>query len=167
MYLIIDGYNVIGTHHRDMHDERTQLIRELVAYQKKTGHDITLVFDGWKDGQGRETKTVTGGITVIYSGLGERADAVIQRIIVTQRRKWVVVSSDREIEKAAWRASCVPIRSEQFMSALEAHSRGHDSDLAEDDPLIKDEEEYDMPRKGSPRKRSRKEKEIQRVLEKL
>ena len=73
--IIIDGYNLIGIHHGSVQAERERLIEQLVAYHRRKGHGITLVFDGWKGGPGRESRSMTGGITVIYSGLGEKADS--------------------------------------------------------------------------------------------
>lgn len=126
------------------------------------------MFDGWKDGPGRETRNVTGGITIIYSGIGERADTVIKRIISLQQRKWVVVTSDRAIVSFAWRVTCVPIDSEDFSRAVAKALREIDKKGEPDDYYAEEEEEgYQIMKKGNPRKRSKKQKEIQRVLEKL
>jgi hypothetical protein len=167
MHIIIDGYNLIGISHRDMQSQRERLVEQLIEYRKKKEHDITLVFDGWKGGQGRETRTVTGGITVIYSGLGERADDVIRKIVSRRERKWIVVSSDREVENAAWKYSCVPVKSDDFYDALvrsvkEVSERSDNEELWDDE-----EEEYYQPPKGNPRKLSKKQKEIKRVLQRL
>lgn len=117
------------------------------------------MFDGWKSGQGKETKTVTGGITVIYSRIGEKADAVIQRIISKDNREWIVITSDRDIIRHAWASGCIPIPSENFLRVFEAAGQ---SDTEEE---TTESEEYQ--RKGNPRTPSKKEKALRRAFRKL
>jgi predicted RNA-binding protein with PIN domain len=100
--IIVDGYNLIGIDHGDLAAERENLIRLLSGYKKVKDHDITLVFDGWKSGDRREVSVKTAGIRIIYSRLGETADAVIKRMIQTDKKEWIVVSSDRDIASYAW-----------------------------------------------------------------
>jgi predicted RNA-binding protein with PIN domain len=116
--LLIDGYNLIGIFHRDLKKARQELIENLIIYRKKKGHDITLVFDGYKEGLGKETMEYQGGIRIIYSGAGEKADDVIKRIIRTEKVFWIVITSDRDIEKSAWRENCVPVSSSVFFDIL-------------------------------------------------
>jgi predicted RNA-binding protein with PIN domain len=165
--IIIDGYNVIGVSHRDMKRQRDELIEMLIKYRKRSMHVITLVFDGWKDGQGNETRTVTGGVTIIYSGLGDRADNVIKRIISDRKKKWAVVSSDRDIKSSAWKNDCVPIDSDMFYDRLERSiEKVEDRGVPDEDRW--EEDEYEESRtKGSPRRLFKKEKDIRRVIEKL
>lgn len=119
-----------------------------------------IVFDGWKSGSGVESSSVKGGVKVIYSGLGEKADSVIRRILSTERREWIVVSSDREIANHAWATDSIPLPSEEFLPFLE-----------ETDVPFQEKEEDDEARgeqrKGNPRKLSRKEKAMNRALGKL
>jgi hypothetical protein len=91
--IIIDGYNLIGIDHHDLNRQREQLIQSLIDYKKIRGHDITVVFDGWKSGSGREEQFTTGGVRVIYSRLGEKADAVIKRIISREKKEWIAITS--------------------------------------------------------------------------
>jgi uncharacterized protein len=136
------------------------LIDSLVAYKKSKGHDLTVVFDGWRTGQGQESRSVTGGIRVIYSRLGDKADSVIKRMISAERREWIVVTSDRDIADHAWSTGSIPVSSDDFLNALSAKDL---SGIEEED-----EEEYIEPRrKGSPRQLSKKEKAIKRALSKL
>ncbi len=159
-YLVIDGYNLIGIHHEDLKKQREILIDSLIAYGKKKGHNITVVFDGWKTGQGQESRTVIAGVKVIYSRIGDKADDVIKRMISTERREWIVVTSDREIAGHAWRTGSIPVSSDDFLNALRTK---YLSDIEEEY-----EEEYIEPgRKGSPRQLSKKEKAVRRALSKL
>jgi len=45
------------------------LIETLIEYRNKKGHNITVVFDGWKTGGAQENQSVIGGIKVIYSSI--------------------------------------------------------------------------------------------------
>jgi predicted RNA-binding protein with PIN domain len=159
--IIIDGYNLIGIHHKDLRKQRELLIDSLIEYRRRKGHDITLVFDGWKTGEGKENQMVTGGIRVIYSKIGENADCVIKRIISSDRREWIVVTGDRDISNHAWVVGSVPVSTEDFLKAVEGEEASESV-----------YEEYDRdyispPRKGNPRRQSKKEKAIMRVLKKL
>jgi len=116
--LLIDGYNLIGILHRDLKKARQELIETLINYRKKKGHDITVVFDGYKTGPGMETVEYYGGVRVIYSGVSEKADDVIKRILKTEKLFWIVITSDRDIEKQAWKENCVPVSSSLFSEIL-------------------------------------------------
>ena len=167
-HIIIDGYNLIGTAHRDLEKERNQLIENLSEYSKVKGHDITVVFDAWKNGPGPETNVKAGGIRVIYSRLSEKADRVIMRIISEEQKAWIVISSDREIADYAHSKEMVPVTSDEFERKLYAAIESMD-DAAEE--LHKDEDEYDdlpPPRlKGRQRKLSKKQRMKSRALRKL
>lgn len=116
--ILIDGYNLIGIYHKDIKKARENLIQNLINYSKQKKHDITLVFDGYKEGPGKETTEIRGGIRIIYSGAGEKADDVIKRILKNDKTFWIVITSDRDIEKAAWREKCVVIDSSIFSDIL-------------------------------------------------
>src|SRR3989344_5932260 len=86
--IIIDGYNLLMTSdrfRRDLIDSfeetRKKFIENLYNYKKLKGHDITVVFDGWKSGYPTENREVISGIKVVYSRLGEKADEVIKRMV--------------------------------------------------------------------------------------
>jgi len=145
--LLIDGYNLIGIFHRDLKKAREDLIQTIISYKNKKGHNITLVFDGYKEGAIAETKEFIGGITVIYSGTGEKADDVIKRILKAEKKFWIVITSDRDIKKAAWRENCVAIDSSIFLD------------------IINSEEYFIEQKKG--KTLSKKEKAIQRAIAKL
>lgn len=153
--IIIDGYNLIGTQHRDLEAERQRLLGLLAEYKKNKDHSIIVVFDGWKNGGPTETRTISGGVEVIYSRLGERADTVIKRLITGDRRH-IVVTSDREIQAHAWSQDSVPIEAEEFLRILE---QGPDYAVSG----------YQRPKgkKGSPRQLSKKDRVKKQALEKL
>lgn len=135
-----------------------------MEYFNRKEHDITVVFDGWKGGGSAENYSVRGRVRTIYSRLGEKADSVIKRIISSDKREWIVVSSDRDIAAHAWATDSVPVPSETFMEILEKPARQYqEADEAEDD------EDYgiNISRKGNPGRLSKKERAIQRALSKL
>jgi len=161
--IIIDGYNLIGIDHHDLNRQREQLIQLLIAYKKIKGHDITVVFDGWKSGSGREELSTAGGVRVIYSRLGEKADAVIKRIVSREKKEWIVITSDREIMSHAWASGSVPIPSSEFQTILETS----DTSLAGAYDLIEEDDDGGRQRKGNPQKLSKKERATLRVRKKL
>ncbi len=122
---------------------------------------------------------VRGGVRIIYSRLGERADDVIKRIISQERREWIVVSSDREIMHHAWSVGAVPVPSPVFYGIVERQvkRRGVPADSPEeeggaDGSLFRaadDSEDEEGPgaRKGNPHQLSKKEKAVRKVLGKL
>ncbi|TAL24183.1 MAG: hypothetical protein EPN94_07850 [Nitrospirae bacterium] len=160
--IIIDGYNLMGIHHKDLEAERQRLVEKLAEYRKIKGHEITVVFDGWKSGSGEENQSVAGGVRIIYSRLGEKADSVIKRIISSGKRQWILISSDREITDHAWRCGSVAVSSEEFQNVLERSGRVDSGDFE-----LLEEEEYESEKKGSSRKLSKKEKAKRRAMNKL
>jgi predicted RNA-binding protein with PIN domain len=106
---------------------------------------------------------VSGGITVIFTRIGENADSVIKRIIASVRREWLVVTSDRDIAHHAWASGSIPVPAEAFLGLLERKNSLHS-----EYPGAETEDERDgHDRKGNPRQPSKKEKALMRALRKL
>ncbi|MEO5361539.1 MAG: NYN domain-containing protein [Nitrospirota bacterium] len=163
--IIIDGYNIIGTYHKDLRAQRTKLIEDLSAYGRRKGflHNMTVVFDGLRDGANK-TQTVIAGVTVIYSGRGESADDVIKEIIGRAGMKYIVITSDRAIASFAWSKDCTPVRSEDFSRKLYKRDIVPDSI---DEMYMEDDERTSGKKKGNPFVLSKKEKMIKQALDKL
>jgi len=169
-HILIDGYNLIGVAHKDLEKARNRLIEKLARYTGLKGHDITLVFDGWKNGQGTETRTRVSSITIVYSRIGENADFVIKRIVNEDKKQWIVVSSDREIADFAHGKDLVCISSDEFESRLNSGLAFSGGEGKEEVLMYDSEEDYDrMPvhRKGNPRKLSKRQQKKLHVLKKL
>jgi len=165
MVVLIDAYNLMGTERGDLEAAREELVRSVTEYRSRTSHDITLVFDGYIDG-GYGSSTVRGGVRVVYTGIGEKADQAILRML--QRGvEAAVISSDREVQAGAWAAGAVAVDAETFMKKLWAGGR-EPGGYAMDEDDDEDEDTYAGSRKkGNPRKTSRKQKSLERVLRKL
>lgn len=113
-FILIDGYNLIGTAQDNLKDAREHIINKLQNYARIKKHDITIVFDGWKSGQAEQARMKSRHVTVIYSRLGENADSVIMRMLSPAGKPWIVISSDREITDFAFRHGFAAVHSEEF-----------------------------------------------------
>jgi len=161
LHIVIDGYNVIGTLHNDIEKAREGLIDLLIKYKKFKEHDITVVFDAYKQGGKYEHSSFRGGVRIIYTRLGETADDVIKMMISGLRREWIIVTSDRDIIKYAWSMNSIPVPSDVFLDILLNHP--NEEALIED---MKDTEEL-RPQRGSSYRLSKKDRAVKRVLSKL
>src|SRR5678815_1224152 len=106
MDLIIDGYNLLALDRRldrGLEQSRNSLITQLARYRQEKPLNLIVVFDGWRSGSANETSLAQNGINIVYSRLGEKADAVIIRLAREKGSGAVVVSSDREIRNAVER----------------------------------------------------------------
>lgn len=82
-------------------------------------------------------------------------------------KKWIVVSSDREIASSAWATLSVPIPSETFYRRVMKAQEGWKTGMGGEGVNDEGEKNLDSPVKGNPRMLSKKQKEIQRVMKKL
>jgi predicted RNA-binding protein with PIN domain len=175
-YILIDGYNLIGIAHDNLERARNDLIHKLQEYASRKKHTITVVFDGWKNGNKDQTRITTRQVTTIYSRIGENADTVIKRMIASSSKHWIVISSDREISDFAARKDFAALSSEEFEGKLySAINSTHDRDMIDNESYEEDfmkyyEDEFDSPpalAKGNPRKLSKKDKKRLQALKKL
>ncbi len=168
-HLLIDGYNLIGIAHRDLEKARNSLVEKLAKYSALKGHDITVVYDGWRDGHGTETRKRISNVTVIYSRIGDKADNVIKRIISQGNLPWIVVSSDREISDYAFNKGCAPVASGDFESKLDAAVTESGRDRQKGKAGYDDEDLEEEPsfHKGNPQRLSKKQKITLQALKKL
>jgi predicted RNA-binding protein with PIN domain len=124
--IIVDGYNLIRQsqfrqyERISLEEGRKALIRSLIAYQKNRGHSITVVFDGWIGGSPDEERDREGGVEIIYSRIGEKADEVIKRLAAQGGEEMTVVTSDRAIATYAAHRGKSVVASATFESLLES-----------------------------------------------
>jgi predicted RNA-binding protein with PIN domain len=140
LHLIIDGYNLIRQSPlfqemdaRELELGREALLDSLAGYrQARPRHKITVVFDGWLGGNLKESRDRRGGMAIVYSRRGERADEVIKRLLEKERSRAVVVSSDRELQEFAMKVSAAWISAPEFeMSHLRGAGSGSQEDADE------------------------------------
>ena len=120
-HLIIDGYNVLGLTGRlpdRLESIREDFLHALASYRHRTGHSVTVVFDGWQQGQPREQRERRAGVEVIYSKRGEKADQVIQRLVREYGSNCAVVSSDHEIVNVARSNRAFVMGAQEFVGKL-------------------------------------------------
>lgn len=158
MHVIIDGYNLLAltrgsgaSPYSEM--ARESLLRQLAGYRHRTGHALTVVFDGWQRGQLLEGHDHRAGVQVIYSKRGEKADQVIERLAQEYGAACAVVTSDHEVIRAAQAQGALIMKAPEFAQKLQvkASSQGPmpHKELAIDDDLAP---RRGPEKKGNPRK---------------
>lgn len=163
MDLIIDGYNLLGIEQglrAPLEPKRNWLVQRLSSYQKLKGFNVIVVFDGWRSGRSEQTAQKLDGVSVVYSRLNEKADAVIVRLAREKGAGSVVITSDREIRTAVERFGAVAVSSGEFSQIL----RSLDRYGGAADP---DHEESENPQGGNPRRVSKVERRRTDKLKKL
>jgi predicted RNA-binding protein with PIN domain len=164
-YIIIDGYNVIGIFHKDMEKARDSLLDVMIDYRKVKDHDITVIFDGYKNGMATQQVLFRDNVKVIFTRLGERADDVIKKTVSQERKEWLVVTADRDIADHVWAAGSVAVAPEKFLDIIMRQHRIDADEVSEAADDDYDDERHE--RKGNPFRLSKKEKALRRILGKL
>ena len=163
MRWLVDGYNVIrrspDLHAREevsLQEGRAALCRLLAAAAGRSGDQFTVVFDGAQGGG-----SASGGpwVRVVFSSGRETADQVLARLAGAGD---AVVSNDREVRRAAASAGAIAIAADEFLSRLR-HTAS---------PNLPDTEETEeglsrRPKKGNPRRPSKKARAAARALGRL
>jgi uncharacterized protein len=169
MHLIVDGYNVIRQSPRlqlldamDLQAGREALLELLAHYRRRSHHQITVVFDGWQHGDLKESRDRYQGILVIYSRRGERADEVMKRLLIQERERSLVVTSDREIQVCAEQAKAAWINAGEFELA-----HLHDPSGAAEPDAEADSSTRGTHKKGPARRLSKRLRQRQQRLKKL
>jgi len=171
--LLIDGYNLMGAYglmrNKNLEFERDGLIKKLCAYKRIKNYDITVVFDGLRSNNPLEEYDRIGGISMIYSRVGESADEVIKKMVKTGNTGggFIVITSDREIADFCSGYNATVISSGEFKSKLESacvlQSRGFDKN--EDDEY--QPAQISTKKRGNPRRLSKIERQRRAKLKKL
>ncbi|GJL57948.1 MAG: hypothetical protein NPIRA03_08050 [Nitrospirales bacterium] len=176
-HLIIDGYNVLGAMglppHRVIEQgehRREEFIVRVGLYGHRLHNPITLVFDAWQQSGTSRQVIHRDGVTVMYTGQGEKADGVIQDIIRTHGKEAAVVSSDLEVIAVAKAFGAFSIRSQEFVKRLApsglqgtavSRSQGRPSQKDIDEEPVRSKE-----KKGNPRKLPKKLRQRNRIMKK-
>jgi len=172
MRWLIDGYNVIrsdpelrGAEAGGLNAGRSALLRRLAGVARERDEVFTVVFDGARQRADEDAGEATGGrVEVVFSRAPEPADDVLRGLAARWRDASVVVSSDRAVETAAWRAGAVAVRVEAFLSAL---ARAGSEPAEDEDDEDDDNDGPSRGKKGNPHRASREQRAARRVLRRL
>jgi predicted RNA-binding protein with PIN domain len=166
IHIIIDGYNLIrqsselsALDRQDIQLGRKALVDMLAAYKKIKSHLITVVFDGTGATPHSQQRDRQKGISILYSAVGQTADAVIKKMAHREGPKALVVSSDQEIARSAASSGAVTMSANDFENKLAMS-------LYRDDAKIdRDENEGWKPttKKKGPRRRLSKRQRTNRI----
>ncbi len=160
--ILIDGYNFIGRAgglRGDVAGRRNRLLRALAAYRRAKGHPVTVVFDGGRSPSGGGHREWLEGVEVIFSGPGESADQVLVEAARELGNSCVIVSSDREVQRAAREAGATAITSGEFEGRLVGALSAPEEP---DEPI-----ETFGRKRGNPRRRPKSERRKRQRLGKL
>jgi predicted RNA-binding protein with PIN domain len=175
MRWLIDGYNVIRSDPAlRVHEAaagldagRAALLRRLTEVARDRDEAFTVVFDGVRQHAGDEPEAPGAGrIEVVFSRAPETADDVLRSLAARWRDACVVVSSDRAVETAAWRAGAIAVRVEAFLAALKRAASDPTGD-EDDDEAEDDDDGPARGKRGNPHRASREQRAARRVLRRL
>jgi predicted RNA-binding protein with PIN domain len=160
MRWLVDGYNVIrcdqslAAHETEsLEAGRDALCRLLADAARTSGDQFTVVFDGARGGGA----TFAGrGVRVLFSRAPERADHVLVRMAGAGI---AVVTNDRELRQTVARTGAVAVSADEFVARIFAPP-GPDRGEEEDGPLP-------SPKKGNPRRLSKKARAAERALKRI
>ena len=104
-YLLVDGHSVIFAwpdlrkmHARNRAVARDELVKRLTAYQDASGVRVVAVFDG--KGEHANEVGELGGIQIFYSGAGQTADEIVERLVAKYDSKHEMsVATDDNMER--------------------------------------------------------------------
>ena len=126
MLIAIDGYNFIKQSPElqrleqvELQKAREGLIEQLRRYKRLKGHSIIVVFDGRQEGPLAGHRERSGGIDVIFSKPGEKADDVLKRVSAEKRGGIMVVTSDRDVAYFAEKKGATVIDVPDFAERME------------------------------------------------
>ena len=130
MPILVDGDNLLGTWpgRRRSDDERRRLAMELGRLAARERRKIVTVFDGVP------RPGTSYGADVLFSGRGRTADELILERLrqETDRRGWLVVTSDRSLGDQCRFLDARVERSDRFRIRLRPEASGEKPDREED-----------------------------------
>ncbi len=102
----------------DLEEGRRYLLDLLGLYKRKRGHRVIVVFDGTdKVGLGEE-KGKMGGVEMVFTRRGEKADDALVRLASRYREGCVLITSDRSVREGAGRYGTFSFSSQDFQEKL-------------------------------------------------
>jgi predicted RNA-binding protein with PIN domain len=127
--ILIDGYNMMGIHHRDIKRAREEFLDLLNTYALHSGNKVVVIFDGYR-GTARDIQGLQrGAIKVLYTPVGQKADDYIVDFVRSSNNEWIVVTSDNAITNEVWRTKSIPIDIDPFWDLLLSVRSGNLEDI--------------------------------------
>ena len=129
-YLLVDGHSVIFAwpdlrrlHARRSAVAREELVKRLTAYQDASGVRVVVVFDG--KGAGANEAGEPGGIQIFYSGAGQTADEIVERLAARYASKHEMsVATDDHMERQTAETFGAMAIATEHLRALLAEAEG-------------------------------------------
>ncbi|MBI5943110.1 MAG: NYN domain-containing protein [Chloroflexi bacterium] len=121
MPYLIDGHNLIPKVglRLDAPDDELQLVKFLQEFARLKRQQVEVYFDGAPIGQAGTRKL--GTVRAHFIRLGQSADSAIRARLIRMEqdaKKWIVVSSDHEVQNAARAVGAQFMTSEEFVKFL-------------------------------------------------
>jgi len=138
--VLIDGNNLLHAARRAQTSSlligRSMLCQAIGRWAQRRSERVHIVFDGPAPPPGMAAQVAHQAIQVSYSGVGVSADEALMRLLETDSaaRRLIVVSSDRQIQRAAQRRRARPLDAETFWLRVQR-------DLARPRPVRKEPRE--------------------------
>jgi len=120
---LVDGYNFIhGTEpyrslaKEDLSHAREALEHTLISYLHYTGHDLVLIYDGYKVKGNVGERLERNGLKIAFSQEGETGDALLEKIIAEIGKNYDVyaVTSDGLIQVTAVSVGVLRVSTREF-----------------------------------------------------
>lgn len=124
MPVLIDGNNLLHAARKvdlsDLEIGRTMLCERLGRWAARRREDVHVVFDGPEPEAARRAQIGHPNLKVTFSGRGISADRSLIELLNSDSaaRRLVVVSTDREIARAAKRRRATAVRAEMFWETV-------------------------------------------------
>ncbi len=127
LYLILDGYNLIGALERysprntgAIEDSRELLVHDALKAAGWTGRSVLVVFDAHQSPEPRHSESRAGGaVRVIYSAAGESADDVIERLLDDLDGPGTLYTADFALQRTALARGVARATPREFQGLLD------------------------------------------------
>ena len=125
-YLLVDGHSVIFAwpdlqklHARRTAVARDELVKRLTAYQDASGVRVVAVFDG--KGVSANEASEPGGIQIFYSGAGQTADEIVERLVAkyASKHEMSVATDDHMERQTAETFGAIAVSTEHLRAVLD------------------------------------------------
>lgn len=133
-YLIVDGYNIIGTwpelqelKETNLEHARMRLIEILSVHAALSKRKIILVFDAYQVKKNSGSREMIQGIEVIYTKENVTADMAIERLTaqLPKHQKVFVATSDRLQQETIWGKGAFRISAMELKREVELTEKEH------------------------------------------